>query len=68
MMIYAPYYDNAMLGGNEHGGPAPVAGDDAGTLFAVVMIPVHGIQAIKSKPIAQNQIPERGSSSSMKTK
>jgi len=44
MMIYAPYYDNAMLGGNELGGPAPVAGDDAGTLFAVVMIPVHGIQ------------------------
>jgi hypothetical protein len=68
MMIYAPYYDNSMLGGNEPGGPAPVAGDDAGTPFAVVVIPVHGIQAIKSKPVAQNQMPERGSISSMGTK
>jgi hypothetical protein len=53
MMIYAPYYDNSMLGGNEPGGPAPVA-DDAGTLFAVVVIPVHGVQVIKAKPTAQN--------------
>jgi hypothetical protein len=57
MMIYAPYYDNAMLGGNELGGPGPVAADDAGTPFAVVVIPMHGIQAIKSKSLAQTQTP-----------
>ncbi len=68
MMIYAPYYDNAMLGGNEPGGTAPVAGDDAGTPFAVVVIPVHGIQAIKSKTAAQNRMPERGSASSAETR
>jgi hypothetical protein len=64
MMVYAPYYDNSLLGGNEPGGPAPVAGDDAGTPFAVVVIPVHGIQAIKAKPTAQNQRSETGTLSS----
>jgi hypothetical protein len=31
----------------------------ATTRFAVVVIPVHCIQAIKPEPLAQNQIPER---------
>jgi hypothetical protein len=55
MMIYAPYCDNSWLGGNELGGLAPVAGDDAGTPFAVVVIPLHGIQAFTAKTAAQNQ-------------
>lgn len=54
MMIYAPYYDNSALGGNQPGGLAPFAGDDAGTPFAVVVIPVHGVEAIKAKPVARN--------------
>jgi hypothetical protein len=38
MMLYTPYYDNAMLGENEIGGVAPFVGDDAGTPFAVTII------------------------------
>jgi len=49
MMIYAPYYTNAMLGGNKCGGPVPCVLDDAGTPFTVVVIPVHGTEAIKAK-------------------
>jgi hypothetical protein len=49
MMIYAPYYENSMLGGNELGGSLPVVLDDAGTPFALVIVPVHGNAAIKSK-------------------
>jgi hypothetical protein len=40
LMVFAPYYDNAMLGGNEFGSPLPQLSDDAGTPFAVVVIPV----------------------------
>jgi hypothetical protein len=40
MMIFAPYYDNATLGGNAFGGPLPQVSDDAGTPFTVVVIPV----------------------------
>jgi hypothetical protein len=40
MMVFAPYYENAMLGGNEFGSPLPQLSDDAGTPFAVVVIPV----------------------------
>jgi hypothetical protein len=49
MMVYAPYYKNSMLGGNQCGGVAPCVGDDAGTPFAVVVIPVHGVEAIRAK-------------------
>jgi hypothetical protein len=35
-----PYYDNASLGGNEFGHGLPQLSDDAGTPFAVVVIPV----------------------------
>jgi hypothetical protein len=49
MMVYAPYYTNAMLGDNKCGGVAPCVSDDAGTPFTVVVIPVHGIEAIKAK-------------------
>ncbi|MGA8594888.1 MAG: hypothetical protein WB676_09105 [Bryobacteraceae bacterium] len=41
MMVFAPYYDNSMLGGNTFGAPLPqLSDDDAGTPFAVVVIPV----------------------------
>jgi hypothetical protein len=46
MMVFAPYYTNAMLGGNEFGGPAPAVTDDGGTPFTVVVIPVTGNQAL----------------------
>ena len=40
MMVYVPNLDNAMLGGNPLAGPLPTVGDDAGTPFAVLVIPV----------------------------
>ncbi len=49
MMVYAPYYENSMLGGNEVGGPAPSVGSDAGTPFSVVVIPVDEKLAVKAR-------------------
>jgi hypothetical protein len=46
VMVYTPYYDNAMLGGNEFGSPLPFVSDDAGTPFAVAVIPVDHALAI----------------------
>lgn len=40
MMVFSPYYENSMLGGHEFGSPLPFVSDDAGTPFAVVLIPV----------------------------
>jgi hypothetical protein len=40
LMVFAPYYDNSMVGGNEFGSALPQVTDDAGTPFAVVVIPV----------------------------
>ena len=48
MMVFAPYYDNAMLGGNEADG-VPVVNDDAGTPFTVVLVPVDGKLAIRAR-------------------
>jgi hypothetical protein len=50
MMVFAPYYDNSMLGNNEFGSPLPQLTDDAGTPFAVVVIPVDDKLAIKARP------------------
>ena len=47
MMVFAPYYENAMVGGNAFGSPLPQLSDDAGTPFAVVVIPVDDKLAIK---------------------
>jgi hypothetical protein len=47
MMVFAPYYDNSMVGGNEFGSALPQVTDDAGTPFAVVVIPVDEKLAIK---------------------
>jgi hypothetical protein len=38
--VFAPYYDNSMVGGNQFGSALPQVTDDAGTPFAVVVIPV----------------------------
>ncbi len=50
MMVFAPYYENSMLGGNEFGGPVPQVSDDAGTPFTVVLIPVDEKLAVKAPP------------------
>jgi hypothetical protein len=49
VMVFSPYYDNAMMGGNAFGSPLPQVTDDAGTPFAVVVIPVDHQLAGKSK-------------------
>jgi hypothetical protein len=50
LMVFAPYYDNSMVGGNEFGTPLPQVSDDAGTPFTVVVIPVDDNLAVKTKP------------------
>ncbi len=51
MMVSCPYYQNSMLGGNPLGNPPfPIVSDDAGTPFAVVLIPVDERLAIKAQP------------------
>jgi len=50
IMVYAPHYDNSMLGGNQFGSHLPGVSDDAGTPFAVVVIPVDDNMAIKVRP------------------
>src|SRR4029079_17179051 len=46
VMLFAPQYDNAMVGGNGFGSPLPQLTDDAGTPFSVVVIPVDDALAI----------------------
>jgi hypothetical protein len=48
MMVYTPYYENSMLGGNQPG-VLPIVGDDAGTPFAVTVIPVDHNLAVKTQ-------------------
>jgi hypothetical protein len=48
VMVFAPYYDNAMLGGNAFGSPLPFVSDDAGTPFAVTVIPVDHALAVRA--------------------
>jgi len=33
LMVFAPYYENSMLGGNQFGSLLPQVSDDAGTPF-----------------------------------
>jgi hypothetical protein len=49
MMIFSPYYENSKVGGNEFGSPLPQVSDDAGTPFAVVVIPVDDSLAIRAR-------------------
>ena len=50
MMVFAPNYTNAMVGNNAFGGMVPFLSDDAGTPFAVIVIPVDPTLAIKVQP------------------
>ena len=50
MMIFAPYYDNSMLGNNEFGRLFPQLSDGSGTPFAVVVITVDNGLAVKMRP------------------
>jgi len=47
VMIFAPNYENPMIGGNEMGSHLPAVSDDAGTPFAVIVIPVSDELAVK---------------------
>lgn len=49
VMVFAPYYDNSMVGGNTFGAPLPQLSDDAGTPFAVVVIPVDHSLFVKAE-------------------
>jgi hypothetical protein len=49
VMVYTPYYENSMLGGNEFAGALPFVSDDAGTPFAVTVIPVDHKLAVKAQ-------------------
>jgi hypothetical protein len=49
VMVYAPNYENSLLGGSEFAGHLPIVSDDAGTPFAVVVIPVDDKLAIKAR-------------------
>ena len=49
MMVFAPYYDNSMVGGNPFGSLLPQLSDDAGTPFAVVVIPVDDQLAVGAR-------------------
>jgi hypothetical protein len=46
MMVFAPKADSATLGGGTLGGVLPAVTDDAGTPFAVIVIPVDDALAI----------------------
>jgi hypothetical protein len=49
LMVFAPNFENAMLGGNEFGSPLPQVSDDAGTPFSVIVIPVDHALAVKTR-------------------
>jgi hypothetical protein len=50
VMVFAPYYEDSMLGGNEFGSNLPSVSDDGGTPFTVVVIPVDHKLAVKAQP------------------
>jgi hypothetical protein len=49
MMVYAPYYENSMLGGNEVGGVAPFVAEPIKFPFNVVVIRVDDKLAVKAR-------------------
>jgi hypothetical protein len=50
MMVFIPYFTNSMLGNNDPGSHLPSVGDDAGTPFAVAVLPVDEKLAIHARP------------------
>ena len=49
IMLFLPYYTNAMLGGNERRSGFPFLSDDSGTPFSVTVIPLDKERAISAK-------------------
>jgi hypothetical protein len=49
MMVYAPYYTNSMLGDPDPATLVPFVSPDAGTPFAIVIVPVDDSRAVKAK-------------------
>ena len=49
MMVFAPYYDNSMVGGNAFGALVPQVSDDGGSPFSVVVIPVDHNLFVKAE-------------------
>jgi hypothetical protein len=49
IMLFLPYYTNAMLGGNERRSGLPFLSDDSGTPFSVTVIPLDKERAISAK-------------------
>jgi hypothetical protein len=49
MMVFAPYYENSMVGGNTFGALLPQVSDDAETPFSVVVIPVDHNLFVKAE-------------------
>lgn len=49
LMVFLPYYDNAKLGGNDRKSGLPFLSDDAGTPFAVTIVPMDKSFAVKAK-------------------
>jgi len=47
IMVFAPNYENSMLGGNQMGSALPALTDDEGTPFSVVVIPVDEKLAVR---------------------
>ena len=47
-MVYTPYYENSMFGGNAPDSGLPVVGG-GGTQFTVTVIPVDDRLAVKAK-------------------
>jgi hypothetical protein len=49
LMLFLPYYDNARLGGNDRRSGLPFLSDDAGTPFAVTIVPMDKSFAVKAR-------------------
>ena len=49
LMVFLPYYDNARLVGNDRKSGLPFLSDDAGTPFAVTIVPMDKSFAVKAK-------------------
>ena len=48
VMVFAPYADATAVGATPFGGILPAVTDDAGTPFAVIVVPVDDKQAVKA--------------------
>jgi hypothetical protein len=49
VIVFCPYYENSMVGGNEFGSLLPQVSDDAGTPFPGVVIPIDDWLAVKAR-------------------